>query len=817
MSNGQKLKRNISTDTQAEVPIKKHKPRKPFDDVRYKTPHATLLSQSEVYKLPSSVGPHVSPSDFSPIPNKDTYRRPMRRTSSTNLKENSLRSLSPSVKTRPVTKKYGKTRRKRVSGSKSGLDSPFYSCSSSASSPKSSSDSMPSSFSKRMPSDKGSLPNIPKSASQSRLDDSLTVELSPSRSRRPSAPTLPRARNWNSQYNLNSASAVDLHAPQSSNLEQAIGSPCDDFSRFFRSPSNSSIDWARPPSRVSLFDYSGTSTYDDMDLDVDAPVSRDNFLAGMRDTSTPFKLGASTADHQFATVNPAVLTARTISDTDTDLCSSDDSDYAGKTETYNHSRSFRTLKLASRKRMKNGSGYVTPDDSDAEDDQQDSIFSANGRSAWISDSLISAPNTMEWDAPPQITKGGAYMANNRPSQQEIQDEDVEMTEQVLQDMFDSLVIGMTVIPSPPLSDSHDFFADGATASPPSPPRILRTRSVDDSASLSGRASCLQDAPVITEARRTRSGTIVAPLPRRTRSGTIVSSSNGSSSHLVTNPANSSLNLAPALPVIIRRSRSGTVTVPGPSASSSLAVVEEDRQPSVGTDSDVTNPQPGRRARAASIIASVSTLAPVGKSPGTTAAPARPRSRMRSGSLMSLGATIFGVGKRTQSGTITTHAPALAPTAENEVCVETAPNFDDEIPETAVEGPGAAPDHIEQPEHISSSRPRCQTHSHAQTELGADNDDPLNILDIPLSPFKAARLETLEHEVSPIPAHHSMRLRAKARAVAVKARSMGMGLTARRVKGGPRIRLEAAMDVDEHVVREEESDDELLLKPGDMIS
>jgi len=431
MSSIQRLKRNISNDPQKEAPYKKHKARKPFDDVRFKTPDPTLLSQSEVYKLPSSVGSHVSPSDFSPIPNKIPYPRWVRKTSSTNLKEN-FASGSPVVKSRLVTKKYGKSRRKFRSKN-AGLESPFNSCSSSASSPRSSSDSIFSPNFKQTLSDNVFGPNNPKSASQSQLDD-IVPEVSPGIPRRPSAPTLPHNRDRIHRI-LNSASAVDLHIPHG--LDRPTGS-LDASQHFCRLPSNPSIDWDRPPSRASLFDYSGTYAYhESMDVDLDNSAPGNGFFADVRGTSTPFKRfdGPFTS---VGTVDPVLLTARVISDTETDSCSSD-SEGDMNASSKSMITASRRLKAASRKRMKRGSGYTTPHDSDVED-FQDSIFS-NDRSPWISDSLISPPNTMEWN----IHFGNAYtQANADPVPPEAQSEDVEMSEQVLQDMFDSLVLGMNI-------------------------------------------------------------------------------------------------------------------------------------------------------------------------------------------------------------------------------------------------------------------------------------------------------------------------------------------------------------------------------------
>ncbi|THU92964.1 hypothetical protein K435DRAFT_967472 [Dendrothele bispora CBS 962.96] len=807
MSSAQKLKRNISADPQKEAPLKKHKARKPFDDVRFKTPHATLLSQSEVYKLPSSVGPYVSPSDFSPIPNRASYQGSIRKTSSTNLKENSFTSNSPVVKSRPVTKKYGRSRRKQPSKKKSGLESPFNSCSS-TSSPRSSSESIHAPNFKRTLSDNVFSPGHVKSASQSQVYGNVP-DSSPTRPRRPSAPTPPRIKSRNYPPVLNCASAFDLHDPHTPGSIQPTLGPSDDFQTFFRAPSNTSLDWARPPSRASLFDCSGTYTLDDrMDLDIDNSVSGDEFFASARATSTPFKRFESSFTPG-GTVDPAIFTTRDIPDTDSD--SEDDE---------NSSKSGSSLKIASRKRMKRSSGYATPNDSDAEEDSQDSIF-GGGRSPWISDSLISPPNTMEWKASSKVNENHAYM--QVPS--EPQSEDVEMSEMVLQDMFDTLVLAEAIE-----SPSREYQ------------QVPRTRSVDNVAHPPERDT-EASSPILRPVfgtRRTRSGTVVPPLvptaqappsflTRRTRSGTITSN-NDSAVGGTRNHESTGTTLAPALPVVSvvpHRTRSGTV-VSGPSGPASFPAVE-DRSPSSGTSLAVHNLSvpvgPGKSARTGSVVATTS-LAPVGEIFDSFTS-SSPRNRIANGSIVALEASIDAAisslpeaGIRTRNRTVTVNpGPTL------DLVVEQGAVSSSSIRnQTNTDNTHGDNTFVEQPVPTmgvsTSTTAQLQVPSRAHDRVqDIDEEDPLNIMDLPLS-FGTSQSASKcgASTSSPVQASRpTLGLRAKAKAVASKAKGMGMmGLTNKKGKDSLRARHEMARIVD-YLAREEESDDELLLKPGDIIS
>ncbi|KIK61975.1 hypothetical protein GYMLUDRAFT_72991 [Collybiopsis luxurians FD-317 M1] len=429
--NARLLKRNISTDAPIEPP-KRPKLRKPLD-TRYETPHPSLLSSDSAFKLPSSVGPAESPSKFSPIP---STKRTHRRTSSTNLKENAsvLQTSSPFPQPKQRyrrVKKYGKASRRRPVT----LESPFNSCSSSASSA-SSPESLPN---PRTLSDLRLNTNISRQASHSTVSSPILVE-SPIRLRRPSAPTPPRISSWN-YVPSHTVSAIDLHAPPSDpefHLDADL--PPDAFYPIVRpSPNHSQLDFNRPPSQLSMYDYNRSVTLEDaMDVDKADP---DAFFSDVRGTSTPFKhLGSlGVTDRRFGgTMDPTAFTGSALSlqsaaefpDTDTDSdpdgCSDEDMEA---------SRPFRLLQQAWKNKSKARSGYVTP--------SEDSDEEMGPRSPWISDSLISPPKTADWALVPGNPKHSAYKqaGSADPDDDMAMDEEQRIPEQVLEGLLDNLMIG----------------------------------------------------------------------------------------------------------------------------------------------------------------------------------------------------------------------------------------------------------------------------------------------------------------------------------------------------------------------------------------
>lgn len=413
-------------DAQSDAPAKKTRTRKPLD-TRYETPHPSLLSESQAYKLPSSVGSYLSPSKFSPIPKGSSTRHTHRRTSSTNLKENAsvTASYSPFPRKQPQnTKKYGKSRRSRRKRVAVPLESPFNSSgsASSASSP-------------------GTGPNISRLASQSATNLPDSIE-SPVKTRRPSAPTPPRLSDWK-YFPTHTVSALDLRSPiVDSHLDADL--PPNAFLSFARPSSNhSQPDFNRPPSQLSMYDYNSAAVYDDKPMDIDNidSANHDAFFMGVRGTSTPFKhLGSlnphdrqvgGAMDHTALTRSALLQSiAGTETDTDCDSCGFDSDDEDMDSKRPNHF--FRRLKLTSMNRSKTGSGYVTPDDSGDE--------KICPRSPWINDSLISPPKTIDWQLVPKHSENDAYKhADGRYDV--LMDGEERVPEHVLEGLFDKLILG----------------------------------------------------------------------------------------------------------------------------------------------------------------------------------------------------------------------------------------------------------------------------------------------------------------------------------------------------------------------------------------
>ncbi|KAJ4470143.1 hypothetical protein J3R30DRAFT_1230318 [Lentinula aciculospora] len=407
--------------------------RKPLD-TRYETPHPSALSETQVYKLPSSVGPYLSPSKFSPIP-KVTSQRSHRRTSSTNLKENASVLYSPFPKGNhpQKLKKYGKLAKrvaKKRAGSGRNNENPSDSHYSSASSPDPH---------KQEPTytEKPYSPNIPRMRVSQSTANSPTE--SPTRARRPSAPTPPRKFDWKHYVPAYTMSSVDLRAPIAGYPESHFDVDPIEFIR--PSPNHSQLDFNRPPSQLSLYDYNNGSTHNNnMQVDDIILANQDAFFTDVRSTSTPFKnLGSlNTADRRFGgTVDPAALSGSALlqsnrdgqeTETDNDSCGSDSDEYMRESKPR---KSFRALKLASRNRSQLSGGYITPSDDSGDEEMR-------RRSLWISDSLISPPKTVDWKSVPQQPEADAYShPDNRDDM--VTDEDERISEHALQDLFDDLI------------------------------------------------------------------------------------------------------------------------------------------------------------------------------------------------------------------------------------------------------------------------------------------------------------------------------------------------------------------------------------------
>ncbi|KAF9266788.1 hypothetical protein L218DRAFT_750604 [Marasmius fiardii PR-910] len=430
-----KLKRNISNDPNNDLSLKKPKLRKPLQlqhTYAYETPHPTASSQSEVYKLPSSVGERMSPSNFSPIPKAPQI---IAKTSSTNLKENAS-AASPFRKDRhPIIKKKYTTKKKNTTQTRA-LESPLY-------------PSSPAVISSRDGTYESS-PEQPMTFAQN-PESPPTLYKPKSIARRPSAPTPPRKSDWKElKVGIpTNGSAVDLLHDDKNDTDTRISlftAATSPEEVFHRAPNHSPINFNRPPSQLSLYDYNRSITYSPQQ-------GGDGFFSNIRGESTPFNtIRSPLRSPSWATrfFRDGGITA--ISDTDTDSDSSgggggvlDDSDSDFDMETGKSDSIFSSLKKASRARARShGSGYVTPSEDDDEGSEQPSRVP---RSPWIDDSLISAPDTRDWRLLPRSARSPRYMRGEKELKK-----DVDMEKSILEGMFESLLIGLLFSSGPNSSD-----------------------------------------------------------------------------------------------------------------------------------------------------------------------------------------------------------------------------------------------------------------------------------------------------------------------------------------------------------------------------
>lgn len=626
-----RLKRGISAGS-SEVnmvgsPFKKIKLRAG----KYETPHPTASSQEEVYKLPSSVGAADDDDNLSPVPT--------RRTSSNGLKENAIN--------RP-TKTY-KSRSRSAKDNDRNLASPFHSRpNSTGTSPHKNHNNSSSNVTKlklkdrmrgkRTLSDKQYNPNLPRGGlgdqgalkkSQSKQSLRTTnsprgyfpVQFSPNKPRRPSAPTPPRTSTWVHTEDYHGFSGTAGTGTAQNIMNGALGDTF--YAEFFAHGSGlGNVDFNRPPSQLSLYDYNGHSTLD-FDLDLDKSALSEGFFANAQGISTPFRVASATATgtktrklkHEGSDGISRSITYDYETDTDSEEENADD---PGCNTSLGISSS-----LASRKPTpfyRAGSGYITP--ANQSEDEGDVTYSQGGRanhsgsrrverSPWISDSLISPPGSMEWNMKKDEDGEDAYMRvdgekdavmddGNREEDENMED----VSEEVLEEMFDSLIIdgvggeGETIIPPtfPPTASLKSHLEP--MSSPQNRPKepnqsqriYARTRSLDSAAiaqaeklpvisrnePVTGRkrrstikASDFSLFPAHASSTASGGGVAVAPA-RRTRSGTIVSSTFNKNINSTTNP--NPISLAPSLPILLtgRRTRSGTVVSLAPS----LAVLGE---------------------------------------------------------------------------------------------------------------------------------------------------------------------------------------------------------------------------------------------------
>ncbi|KAK7060804.1 hypothetical protein VNI00_000537 [Paramarasmius palmivorus] len=770
MTTRQMLKRNISTEPQNDTAFKKPKIRKPLQSqakYAYETPHPTAQSQSEVYKLPSSVGSHVSPSDFSPIPKPSNPRRGI---SSTNLKENTTTG-NPFIKERFSQKKYGKNRTR----ARAALESPFGSATAS-----------PENTSASKPAEQTDSPT---------LTEHFPIDSLP-KPRRPSAPTPPRFSDWN--YNpSNTVSAVDLPALKNQNSfaqTNADDEPHDSI--FSRSPSHA-IDFNRPPSQLSLYDYTRTIAYDSS---ADTPMesfgsSNDDFSRNIAAASTPFKL--SLPPKSFRSPGGKLYSSYhsrlAVSDTETD---SDPCDWDSDDGTTTNGSIFRSLKMVSRSRARSGSGFTTPSPEDSEDEEMSHY---QDRSTWVEDSLISAPDTMEWKIRPRNARSDAFMRRvDGNLDVDMTNDEKEGVKGRLEGMFDNLMIASDELKTrntrPRLPSLGQIE--------PSPALVIRTRSLGDSVDLPSATSednskCSQTT--VGLARRTRSGTVVAPpttssipllapaLPvitsafRRTRSGTVVL---GKVDPKVGIPEGATATSA-TIGSSARRTRSGTVVA---SATQTLSSVEERQGSSFLGQSGLSIPGfSSRRTRSGSVAASG--LAPVGETAALP--PPVPSRRSRSGSIAALANSVgaklasiplpgTGMMHRTRSGTVVAPAP------------------------TPVEAQCDDVDMDQSDDAASVSTSSSKTVSVKNLDQPDDSPDPLDTLSSPQAQQSGAA-----DSVASLGARLGLRPRAKSTASKLKGPEKS-GESRQKGKGKQFFAWSGnAMDVDD-----QGSDDELLLKPGD---
>ncbi|KAJ7749217.1 hypothetical protein B0H16DRAFT_1691974 [Mycena metata] len=244
--------------------------------MQYETPHPSLLTEEQKFRLNSSRGVPVHPDQFSPLP----VGRRISRTASRNLKENA------SIRAQKKSKL---------------LDSPFNSRpSSAASSPQKSQPVSLSQIStqhsthkpfKRTLSDTHYNPNIPQSASTT---NSPTHAHSPLRARRPSAPSPPRPNNRLPKEAAPGSFDFKFHS--------GIASP------FFLSSATNDIDFNRPPSSLSFYgDFGDTeSQFFDEVQGVSTPATKKRAQT----------LGSAVADDDEALDEPDLTITQHIMDVD---------------------------------------------------------------------------------------------------------------------------------------------------------------------------------------------------------------------------------------------------------------------------------------------------------------------------------------------------------------------------------------------------------------------------------------------------------------------------------------------------------------------
>ncbi|KAF7338815.1 hypothetical protein MSAN_02204200 [Mycena sanguinolenta] len=400
---------------------------------QYETPHPSVLSEEQKFKLNSSRGLPVHPDQFSPLP---VSRRRISRTGSRNLKENtSLRA----------TKK-GKL-----------LDSPFNSRpSSAASSPQKSQPvrSSPTSTEhpaqgqlKRTLSDTYYNPNIPQSASTT---TSPTHAHSPIRTRRPSAPSPLRS------IPKDTAFEFDFHS--------ALVNP------FFLPSAINDIDFDRPPSSFSFYGDADSQFFDEVQGSSTPPPK-----------NSPYTLGSAIAD--------------------------DDDD------------EFQQADLT-----------ITQDPMDIDTTCSTGMeaFPTRERSPWLSDSLISPPNSQEWNRLPQedpqssskdVNMTDSLSVGLAPASVEptsdtaeehvshpdgLQPGDCDFGDRDLRQMFDGLGLATKSRFFNPRTSSLD--------SPPNDDENPKPKGRDRRGTI--RASDFKTS--IAPARRTRSGTVIGPPTQNQR-------------------------------------------------------------------------------------------------------------------------------------------------------------------------------------------------------------------------------------------------------------------------------------------------------------
>ncbi|KAJ7574382.1 hypothetical protein C8J56DRAFT_979496 [Mycena floridula] len=505
---------------------KEDSPSKKKAKLVYETPHPSASTGSPVFQLPSSVGPHESPRNFSPVPVPKISQR---------LKENALK--------KPIKTYLSRNRTK--SRSKESLASPFNSRPSSAqtSPQKSASNPQRVGSQKRTLSDKTRNPNVPLSTPNSPTDD---PNISPNRARRPSAPTPPRPSAW-----------TPNRVPA-----DPFSKDSQDFYQFFEN-THMDIDFNRPPSQLSLYDYNCDATYDStLDFDCDKVEDSGFLFNDVQASSTPF--------HQRPALKHAMFAASDPNSEITDLIAA-------------------------------GLGYrsrcVTPSSSSSDEDKT-MTKNLQQRSPWISDSLISPPKSMEWNAQPRKEAGseGIYAQDLGRT-----DSDVDMVtaadaefepvnEEVLQDLFDTMII----IESPSSSTDNNRTSQAPT----------RTRSLDSAAAPDHKIKGRERGSTIKASDYPNPSSSSAAPARRTRSGTITKSDS------------SNLTKLPSIPLLngARRTRSGTVVSVAPLPPFAEGSAEDALGPTLPMTSrrrsgSIIAPIVAKRARSGTIVSSLPPIEP----------------------------------------------------------------------------------------------------------------------------------------------------------------------------------------------------------------